>query len=72
MRRTILYVHVNIILDFPITYKTLQCFVNQNAHIFIKHTKWEMLLYNVMKIPTPMGEHSCEFTELSLETKNGN
>jgi len=29
--RTIIHVHVNIILDFPI-----QCFANQNAHVYIK------------------------------------
>jgi len=32
---TILYIHVNIIVDFPLTYKMLQCFANQNAHVHI-------------------------------------
>jgi len=36
MSRTIIYVHVNIVLDFPITYKMLQCLANQKTHVYIK------------------------------------
>ena len=36
MLRTLIYVHVNIILDFSITYRNDPVFVNQNAHVYIK------------------------------------
>jgi len=38
MSRTIIYFHVYITLDFPITYRNalVQFFVNQNAHAYIK------------------------------------
>ena len=32
MVRTIIYFHVNIILDFPITYRNPSVVVNQNVH----------------------------------------
>jgi len=35
-QRTIIYVHVNIILDVQITYKNIPCFSNQNEHVYIK------------------------------------
>ena len=40
-----------------------QCFVNQNAHVYIKQLTW--------KKPTQKGEHSCKCTELSLKQKEG-
>ena len=48
-----------------------QCFVNQNAHVYIKQSTWKFSLIKVMKIPTQKGEHSCKCTELSLKRKEG-
>jgi len=56
MLRTIIYFHVYIILDFPITYRMLRRFANQNAHAYIKQLK-KFSLLKVMKIPTQKGEH---------------
>ena len=36
----------------------LQCFVNQNAHVYIEQKTWQFSLLKVMKIPTQKGEHS--------------
>ena len=44
----------------------LQCFANQNAHVYIKHGD---CLYTNNKNTKPKGEHSC--TELSLKRKEG-
>jgi len=57
MLRTIIYFHVYIILDFPITYRMLRRFANQNAHAYIKQLTWQFSLLKVMKIPTQKGEH---------------
>jgi len=56
MLRTLLYVHVYIILDFLLTYR---------------NTSVVFSLLKVMKIPTQKGEHSCKYTELSLLRKEG-
>ena len=42
--------------------KMLQCFVNQNAHVYknSKHCKFSLL--NIMKIPTQKGEYSYKCT----------
>jgi len=54
MSRTVIYVHVNIILDFPIPYKILYCFANQNVHAYIKVQTVNMVVFFVIvtKIPT--------------------
>ena len=62
MLRTIIYVHVYIILDSYNILGILQRFVNQNAHVYIK----QFSLLKVIKIPTQKGEHSCKCSELSL------
>jgi len=40
MLLTIIYFHVYIILDFPITYRTALVLFNQNAHVYIKQLTW--------------------------------
>ena len=64
MSRTILYFHVYIILDVPITYK---CFSALSIRM-----RMSTYLLKVIKIPTQKGEYSCKFTELSLYRKDNN
>jgi len=68
MSRTNIYVHINILLDFPITYK-------KNASVLCQ-SEWACLhqtvnMVKTRKIPTPNGEHLCKCTELSLKQKEG-
>jgi len=71
MLRTIIYIHVYIILDFPIT--------NRNASVLCQsectclHKTFNMVVFfgKVMKILTQKGEHSCKCTEWSL-VRRGN
>ena len=71
MSTTIIYVGVNTILDFPITYKNtsvicqLECTcLHQTENIVVFFTQ-------IIKLPTQKGEHSCKCTELSLKWKEG-
>ena len=62
---TVIYFHVDIILDFPLTYKNasvlcLECACQHNT------VNIEVFFVKRMKIPTQKGEHSCKCTELSL------
>ena len=69
---TILYVHVNIILDFSITYK--HALVICQSECACSHQPVNMVVFftkKIMKIPTQKGEHSCKCTELSLKQKDG-
>ena len=47
----------------------IQCFVNQNAHVYMKQYTFSWLI--IMKIPTQKGEHSCKCTELSIKQQDG-
>jgi len=40
MLGTIIYFHVYIILDYPITYRNTSVLFNQNAHVYIKQLTW--------------------------------
>jgi len=59
--RTIIYFHVYIILDFPITYRNASVFFQSECACLLKTVN--MI---VMKIPTQKGEHLCKCTELFL------
>ena len=59
-----MYFHVNIILDFPITYRTDSVLCQSECACL--HKTVNMVVFFVMKIPTQKGEHSCKCTELSL------
>jgi len=66
MLRTIIYVHVNIILDFPIIY--------QNDSVLCQSEC--ACLHQTVNIKDnentyPKGEHSCKCRELSLKRKEG-
>jgi len=71
MSRTINYVYVNILLDFPITYKHVYCFANQTAHVNIKTVNMVVSFLNMMRIPTQKGEKSYKCTEVSFKRKEG-
>ena len=72
MSRTIIYVHVYIILDFPITYRNaLVLFQSKCACLHIT-VNIVVFLLKERKIPTKKGDHPCKFTELFLPRKKGN
>jgi len=71
MSRTIKYVHVNIILDFPITYKNASVLHHSECACLHQTVNMVVFFLKIMKIPTQKGEHSCKCTELSLKQKEG-
>ena len=72
MSRTIIYVHVNIILDFPITYRNTSVLCQSECACLQQTVNMVAFFLKIMKIPTQKGEHSCKCTELSLKPKRGN
>jgi len=71
MSRTIVYVHVNIILDFPVSYTNASVHCQSECPWLHKTVNMFFSLLKVMKIPTQKGEHSGKCTELSLKRKEG-
>jgi len=49
----------------------LQCFANQNTHVYHQTVNIVVFYLKIIKIPTQMGEHSCNRTQLSLKQKEG-
>ena len=67
MLGTIIYFHVYIILDFPITCRNAEVLCQSECACLHKTVVCgSFSLLKVMKIPTQKGEHSCKCTELSL------
>ena len=64
-----IYVHVNIILDFPITYKKASVLYQSEWACLHQTVNMVVFFLKIMKIPTKRGEHSCKRTELSLKQK---
>ena len=70
MSRTIIYVHVNIILDFPITYLNASVLSQTEcACLYQTVTMAVFFFLNKRKELPKKGEHSCKCTELSLKRK---
>jgi len=62
---SIINVHVNIILDLPITYRNVSVQLQSECPC-LHHTvnfSFRLLLQKIMKIPTQKGKHSCKCTE---------
>ena len=68
--KTNIYIHVNMTLDFPISFVNALVFCQSectrlyqtvNTVVFFTHKQ--------LKIPNQKGEHSCKSTELSLNQK---
>ena len=68
MSRTIIYVHVYIILDFPITYKNASGLCKTECACLHQTVN---TVFFFLKIPTQKGEHSCKCIELSRKGKEG-
>ena len=71
MSRTIIYVHINILLDFPITYKNASVLCQYECACLHQTINMIVFFLKIMKIPTQKGEHSCKYTELSLKRYEG-
>ena len=69
MLGTIIYFHVYIILDFPITYRNGAVRFQSECACLHKTVNIIVFLLKVMKIPTQKGQHPCKCTELSLKRK---
>ena len=68
MKKTIIYVHVMILIDFPIAYEQYLSVLPIKMLIYSSvRTKGAVFTVNLMKISTYMGEHSCKLTEVSLK-----
>jgi len=65
------YVHVNIILDFPIIYKKVS--VRCQLECACLHQTVNMIVFfiKIMKIATHKGEHLCKCTRVVPQTKRG-
>ena len=70
MSRTIIYVHVKIILDVPIPFKNASV-LSQIECPWLHTTINNMVVFllKIKKIPTQKGEHFCKCTELSLKLR---
>jgi len=65
MSRTIIYIHVNIILDFPKTNQNDSVLLQSECaclHQTVKHCL--VFFLEIMKIPTQKGENSWEFKHI--------
>ena len=71
MTRTIIYVHVYIILHFPITYRNASVLCQSECAFLQKTLNMVVFFVRMMKIPTQKGERSSKCTELSLKPKEG-
>ena len=71
MSRTIIDVHVNIILEFPITDKNVSVFCQSECACLHQTLNRVVVFFNIIKISTQKGEHSCKCTELSFQQKEG-
>ena len=73
MSRTIICVHVNIILDYPLTYQNvLVLCLSEWVHMSTSNSKKGIVFFlKIMKIPTQKRQYSCKCTELSLKRKEG-
>ena len=69
MSRTIIYVHVKIILDFPITYKIYSSALPIRMRMWTSNSKHGSFRLNANKTTSQRGEHSCKCKELSLKRK---
>mgnify|MGYP000196321524 CR=1 FL=1 len=58
MSRRIIYVHVYIMLDFPITYRNAGVFCQSECACLHKTGNMIVFFLRMMKIPTLKGEHS--------------
>ena len=58
-----IYVHVNIILDFPITYRNASVLCQSECAWLHKTVNMVVFCLKIMKIPTKKGEHSCKCIE---------
>ena len=66
---TIIDVHVNIILDFSITYINASVLCQSECTCTHQTVNMVVFFLKIMKIPTHKGEHSCKCAELCLKRK---
>jgi len=66
MSRTIIYFHVYLILDFPITYRNALVRCQSECACLHKTVNMVVFFVNSNEIPSQKGDHSCKCTELSL------
>ena len=70
MSRMIRYVHVNIILDFPITYENASVLCQSECAWLHQTVNMVVFLFKIiMKMPSQKEEHSCKCAKLSLKRK---
>ena len=65
------YVHVNIILDFPITYKNAKVLCQSVCACSHQTVNMVVFFTKKMKIPTQKGEQSCKMYIVVHQTKKG-
>ena len=58
-----IYVHVYIILDFPITYTNASVLCHSECTCLHRTVNMVVFFSKMMKIPTQKGEHSCKCKE---------
>jgi len=61
MSMTIIYFHVNIILDFPITYRNASVLCQSECTCLHQTVNMVVFFLKIMKIPTQKGKHSCKY-----------
>jgi len=69
MSRTLIYVHVNIILDFPLQYTNASVFCQPECAFLHQTVIMVVFFIKIMKIPNQKGKHSWNCTELSLKKR---
>jgi len=67
MSRTIIYVHVNLKIDFPITYQNDSVLCQSECACLHQTVNMVVFFLKIIKIPTLKGQHSCKCTGLSLK-----
>ena len=50
----------------------LQCYANQNAHVYVKQFKLVFFFLKIMKIPTKKGRALMQMYRVVPQTKRGN
>jgi len=66
-KTTIIYVHVNIILDLPITYNNAAVLCQSECACLHKTVNMVVFFEKSKENTYPEGEHSCKCTDLSLK-----
>ena len=73
MSRTLIYFHVYIILDFPITYKNVSVLCQSEYTYLHKTVNMVVFFVKSNENTTQKGEHSCKCTNAVVpQTKRGN